>query len=119
MPKRRPHACRLARRKPAPESLAYARRHMRACEAVCGRLYPGQPGDDRRGRGVSQYIGEMSRSELREHIEQVFRVGAEGGGFIASSEGSIPINMTHENLAYYLQLRRELAMHYGRRRPSS
>ena len=67
--------------------------------------------------GVSKFIGEMSRSELREHLEQVFRVGAAGGGFIAYSEGSIPINMTRENLAYYLQLRRELSARYGRRGP--
>ncbi len=66
--------------------------------------------------GVSKFVGRMTRQELYDHVAQVFRVGTVGGGFIAFSEGNIPIDMDPANVAYYLDLRRELSARYGRGR---
>ena len=99
------------------------------CEAGIDMINPVGPGDgmdlarlkrDYGSRmtfegGISKFIGRMTREELSDHLEYVFRTGSPGGGFIAYSEGSIPVDMTEEQVHYYLDLKAELSYKYGRR----
>lgn len=63
--------------------------------------------------GISKFIGRMSPEELRHHLEEVFRVGSPGGGFIAYSEGSIPADMAPDRARLYLDLKDEMSRRYG------
>jgi uroporphyrinogen decarboxylase len=57
--------------------------------------------------GLSRYIGFMSLEELREHLLDRLRVGTPGGGFILSSEGDIPVEMSMENFKAFLKMSRK------------
>ncbi|MCK5327311.1 MAG: hypothetical protein KAR36_01800 [Candidatus Latescibacteria bacterium] len=63
--------------------------------------------------GISRFIGELSMEELKTHLEEVYRVGCPGGGFIPMEEGGVPQNMPYENFVRYVQLRRELSGKYA------
>jgi uroporphyrinogen decarboxylase len=64
--------------------------------------------------GISKFIGRMSRDDLRAHLEEVYGVGSPGGGFIAYSEGSIPVDMADDDVRYYLDLKADLSYRFGR-----
>ncbi|MHB0878522.1 MAG: uroporphyrinogen decarboxylase family protein [Anaerolineae bacterium] len=99
------------------------------CDAGIDIINPVGPGDgmdlaDLKSRygsrmtlmgGISKFIGQMSKEELKAHLEEVFRVGSPGGGFIAYSKGSIPVDMTAENVRYYLDLKADLSCRFGHR----
>jgi len=57
--------------------------------------------------GLSKHIGFMNRSELKEHVIDRLRVGSPGGGYILSSEGSIPYEMTEDNFLAFLKFSRK------------
>jgi len=57
--------------------------------------------------GLSKNIGLMSPDELREHLVDRIRVGSPGGGFILSSEGGIPYEMSVERFRDLLRLSRK------------
>ena len=57
--------------------------------------------------GLSRHIGLMSLEELKEHILDRLRVGSPGGGFILSSEGDIPYEMSIENFKEFLKISRK------------
>jgi len=57
--------------------------------------------------GISKFIGEMDKEKLREHIMDRIAVGSPGGGYILSSEGGIPVTMSHENFRYYMECNRK------------
>ncbi len=54
--------------------------------------------------GLSKNIGFMSSEEMRDHLLDRLRVGTPGGGFILSSEGDIPVEMSVENFEEFLKL---------------
>ena len=98
------------------------------CEAGVDCLNPVGPGDgmdlaqlkrdygDRMSfqGGISKFIGQMDEEQLRTHLDEVFRTGSPGGGFIAYSEGSIPVDMPPERVRFYLDLMQEMSHRYGR-----
>jgi hypothetical protein len=49
----------------------------------------------------------MSPNELREHLLDRIRVGSPGGGFILSSEGGIPYEMSVECFKGLIRLSRK------------
>jgi len=53
--------------------------------------------------GISKFIGEMSREQLKEHIKDRISLGSPGGGYILGSEGGIPVTMTQENFEFYMK----------------
>jgi len=57
--------------------------------------------------GLSKNIGLMSPDELREHLVDRIRVGSPRGGFILSSEGGIPYEMSVERFRDLLRLSRK------------
>ena len=63
--------------------------------------------------GISRFIGEMSSEQLDKHVRQVYEAGCAGGGFIPSSEGGVPRNMTPESFERYLQLHRRFSEEYA------
>jgi len=63
--------------------------------------------------GLSKNIGFMNPEELKEHLLDRLRVGTPGGGFILSSEGDIPVEMSLENFKIFLNLSKK----YRRNRP--
>ncbi len=63
--------------------------------------------------GISRFIGDMPKEELRDHLEEVYRTGCPGGGFIPMEEGGVPKNMSRENFKFYLQYRRELSSRHN------
>ena len=63
--------------------------------------------------GISRFIGDMPKEELRDHLEEVYRTGCPGGGFIPMEEGGVPKNMSRENFKFYLKYRRELSSRYN------
>ena len=63
--------------------------------------------------GISKHIGRMTRAQLEEHVEEVIRTGAPGGGFVVYSEGGIPRDMSHEDVAFYLEMHRRYRIRYG------
>ena len=99
------------------------------CEAGVDILNPVGPSDgmdlaELKGRygdrmtflgGVSKFIGQMSVSELQQHLREVFRAGSPGGGFILYSEGCIPVDMPRANVYLYLLLRRQMSQLFGHR----
>lgn len=62
--------------------------------------------------GINRFIGQMSIGELKVHLEEVYRVGCRGGGFIPMEEGGVPQDMPYENFIKYVQLRRDLSRKY-------
>jgi uroporphyrinogen-III decarboxylase len=54
--------------------------------------------------GLSKNIGFMEPEELKEHLLDRLRIGTPGGGFILSSEGDIPVEMSLENFKIFLKL---------------
>jgi hypothetical protein len=63
--------------------------------------------------GLSKHIGLMSLEELKEHLLDRLRVGSPGGGFILSSEGDIPYEMSMENFQAFMRMSRK----YRRNKP--
>jgi len=63
--------------------------------------------------GLSKNIGFMNPEELKEHLLDRLRVGTPGGGFILSSEGDIPVEMSLENFKIFLNLSKK----YRRNKP--
>ncbi len=57
--------------------------------------------------GLSKHIGLMNLEELKEHILDRLRIGSPGGGFILSSEGDIPYEMSIENFREFLKMSRK------------
>ena len=62
--------------------------------------------------GISRFIGDMSKEELKKHLEDLYSA-ASSGGIIPMEEGGVPKNMTRKNFNYYLNLRRELSYKYA------
>lgn len=54
--------------------------------------------------GLSKNIGFMKPEELKEHLLDRLRIGTPGGGFILSSEGDIPVEMSLENFETFLKM---------------
>ncbi len=65
--------------------------------------------------GISKYLAEMSLQELDQHLEEVVRIGSEGGGFITSSEGGIPYTMEREKFLFYMERLKLYRCKYGGR----
>ena len=63
--------------------------------------------------GISRFIADMPVVEFKKHLEEVYRIGSRGGGFIAGEEGGIPKNMPKNNFKQYLQIRLELSRKYA------
>jgi len=63
--------------------------------------------------GLSKHIGFMSIDELREHLVDRLRIGSPGGGFILSSEGDIPYEMSIESFQAFIRMSRK----YRRNKP--
>jgi len=63
--------------------------------------------------GISKFIGEMSKEEIDQHLEEVIRIGSKGGGFITMSEGGLPYTMSHENFRFYRETSRKYREKYG------
>jgi uroporphyrinogen-III decarboxylase len=63
--------------------------------------------------GLSKNIGFMKPEELKEHLLDRLRIGTPGGGFILSSEGDIPVEMSLENFETFLKMSKK----YRRNRP--
>ena len=57
--------------------------------------------------GLSKNIGFMRSEVLKEHLLDRLRVGTYGGGFILSSEGDVPVEMTVENFKTFLKVSRK------------
>lgn len=57
--------------------------------------------------GLSKYIGLMSLEDLKDHLLDRLRIGSPGGGFILSSEGDIPYEMSIENFREFLKISRK------------
>jgi uroporphyrinogen decarboxylase len=57
--------------------------------------------------GLSKHIGFMSAEELKNHLIDVISKGSPGGGFILSSEGSLPYEMKPENFMLFVDLSRK------------
>lgn len=57
--------------------------------------------------GLSKHIGLMSLEELKAHLLDRLRIGSPGGGFILSSEGDIPYEMSIENFKEFLKASRK------------
>jgi uroporphyrinogen decarboxylase len=53
--------------------------------------------------GITKSIGMMSKDEIREHVQDVFRC-AGPRGFIAMSSGGVPPEMSLENFNYYIYM---------------
>jgi hypothetical protein len=64
--------------------------------------------------GLSKHIGFMNNKELRQHIVDRLRIGSPGGGFILSSEGSLPYEMSENHFLAFVKLSRK----YRRNVPS-
>ncbi len=64
--------------------------------------------------GLSKHIGFMDVEELRQHIVDRLRIGCPGGGFILSSEGSLPYEMSEKGFLAFVELSRK----YRRNVPS-
>ncbi len=64
--------------------------------------------------GLSKHVGFMDVEELRQHIVDRLRVGSPGGGFILSSEGSLPYEMSKEGFLAFVKMSRK----YRRNVPS-
>ncbi len=56
--------------------------------------------------GLSKHLGFMSTDELGRHLADRLRVGSPGGGYILSSEGDLPHEMSSENFAAFLEMSR-------------
>lgn len=65
--------------------------------------------------GLSKHIGFMKPEGLKEHLLDRLRVGTPEGGFILSSEGDIPVEMSLENFETFLKLSKK----YRRNRPKA
>lgn len=65
--------------------------------------------------GLSKHLGFMSCEELKEHVLDRIRTGSPGGGFILSSEGSLPYEMSCENFSAFIRISRK----YRRNKPPS
>ena len=63
--------------------------------------------------GISRFIADMSIAELRAHLEEVYRIGSKGGGFLPNEEGGVPKNMSKENFEEYLRMRGEMSRRYA------
>jgi uroporphyrinogen-III decarboxylase len=63
--------------------------------------------------GLSKHIGFMSIDELREHLLDRLRIGSPGGGFILSSEGDIPYEMSIESFQAFIRMSKK----YRRNKP--
>ena len=63
--------------------------------------------------GISRFIADMSIEQLRGHLEDVYRIGSQGGGFLPCEEGGVPKNMTKSNYDEYLKIRLELSKKYA------
>ena len=57
--------------------------------------------------GLSKNIGFMRSEELKKHLLDRLRVGTHGGGFILSSEGDVPVEMTVDNFKTFLKVSRK------------
>jgi len=56
--------------------------------------------------GLSKHIGFMSPQELKNHVVDRVRIGSPGGGFILSSEGELPFEMSREDFKAFLSISR-------------
>jgi len=65
--------------------------------------------------GLSKHIGFMTLEELKEHVMDRLRVGSVGGGFMLSSEGDLPYEMSSENFVAFIKMSRR----WRRNMPSS
>lgn len=63
--------------------------------------------------GISRFIADMSLDELKAHLEEVYRVGSKGGGFIPVEEGGVPKDMPKDMFEKYLQIRKEMSIKYA------
>jgi len=63
--------------------------------------------------GLSKHIGLMNPEELRNHIIDRLSIGSLGGGFILSSEGDLPYEMSREDFIDFLNISRK----YRRNKP--
>ena len=64
--------------------------------------------------GLSKHIGFMNVEKLRQHVADRLKTGSPGEGFILSSEGSLPYEMTRNNVLAFIKLSRQ----YRRNVPS-
>ena len=58
--------------------------------------------------GLSKHIGFMGVEEMRQHIVDRLKIGSPGGGFILSSEGSLPYEMSKDNFLAFVKMSRKL-----------
>jgi len=63
--------------------------------------------------GISRFIADMSPAQLRTHVEEVYRIGSKGGGFLPCEEGGVPKNMPKEHFKHYLDIRAEMSRKYA------
>lgn len=63
--------------------------------------------------GISKFIAQMTIGELEEHLDEVYRVGSKGGGFLPCEEGGVPKDMTREKFEIYMKLRNEMSKKYA------
>lgn len=67
--------------------------------------------------GISRFIAGMTVDELRAHLEEVYRTGTRGSGFLPAEEGGVPRDMAPEAFSAYREIRAELSLRYGRGTP--
>jgi len=65
--------------------------------------------------GISKFIERMSHEEMERHVEEVIRVGSQGGGFMVCSEGGIPVTFSQEDFRFYVATSRKYREKYGDR----
>jgi len=58
--------------------------------------------------GISKWIGEMTREELADHLEEVISIGKRHGSYIFCGEGGIPPTMSREMFQFYMETSRRL-----------
>lgn len=58
--------------------------------------------------GISRYIGNMSVDELEKAVKDAIDKGAKKGGFILSSSGGIPVEMSKKSAQDYLAISKRL-----------
>jgi hypothetical protein len=58
--------------------------------------------------GISKRIGEMTKQELADHLEEVISIGKRYGSYIFRGEGGIPPTMSHEMFRFYMDSSRRL-----------
>ena len=58
--------------------------------------------------GITKRIGQLSREEIKDHVEDRIRLASPGGGFILGMAGGVPFDMDVENVRYYVELAKKL-----------